>query len=116
MIASPSACGHLIDRWDRDRAELPGASRIILTHTNDEVRELNLAARERHPEEIRIIAVTPPAVAARNVEETQRVVKSLAGAACGRGSAPARFALTPFVAKSLALALSAAEGGSQSKV
>jgi len=37
----------LIDRWDRDRAELPGASRIILTHTNDEVRELNLAARER---------------------------------------------------------------------
>jgi Ti-type conjugative transfer relaxase TraA len=37
----------LIDRWDRARAELPGASRIILTHTNDEVRELNLAARER---------------------------------------------------------------------
>lgn len=37
----------LIDRWDRDRAELPGASRIILTHTNDEVRELNLAARKR---------------------------------------------------------------------
>jgi len=37
----------LIDRWDRDRVELPGVSRIILTHTNDEVRELNLAARER---------------------------------------------------------------------
>ena len=37
----------LIDRWDRDRSQLPQASRIILTHTNDEVRELNLAARER---------------------------------------------------------------------
>ena len=37
----------LIDRWDRDRVELSGASRVILTHTNDEVRELNLAARER---------------------------------------------------------------------
>ena len=37
----------LIERWDRDRVELPGASRIILTHTNEEVRELNLAARER---------------------------------------------------------------------
>ena len=37
----------LIDRWDRDRFEAPGASRIILTHTNDEVRELNTAARDR---------------------------------------------------------------------
>ncbi len=37
----------LVDRWDRDRAVSPGATRIILTHTNDEVRALNLAARER---------------------------------------------------------------------
>ncbi|RZF64846.1 Ti-type conjugative transfer relaxase TraA [Sphingomonas populi] len=37
----------LIDRWDRGRSEAPGASRIIVTHTNDEVRELNLAARDR---------------------------------------------------------------------
>jgi Ti-type conjugative transfer relaxase TraA len=37
----------LIDRWDRDRVAAPDASRIILTHTNDEVRALNLAARER---------------------------------------------------------------------
>ncbi len=37
----------LIDRWDQDRSEAPGASRIILTHTNDEVRELNIAARDR---------------------------------------------------------------------
>jgi len=37
----------LIDRWDRDRSEAPRASRIILTHTNEEVRELNVAARDR---------------------------------------------------------------------
>jgi Ti-type conjugative transfer relaxase TraA len=37
----------LIDRWDRDRQVSPDRSRIILTHTNDEVRALNEAARER---------------------------------------------------------------------
>ncbi|TGR15131.1 Ti-type conjugative transfer relaxase TraA [Mesorhizobium sp. M4B.F.Ca.ET.190.01.1.1] len=37
----------LIERWDRDRRTEPEASRIILTHTNDEVRALNNAARER---------------------------------------------------------------------
>jgi len=37
----------LVDRWDRDRAASPDATRIILTHTNDEVRALNTAARER---------------------------------------------------------------------
>lgn len=37
----------LIDRWDRDRAANPDASRIILTHTRDEVQELNEAARDR---------------------------------------------------------------------
>ncbi len=31
----------LIDRWDRQRQAEPGASRIILTHTNDEVALLN---------------------------------------------------------------------------
>ncbi len=41
------ASANLIDRWDRDRSANPGASRIILTHTNDAVRDLNLAARER---------------------------------------------------------------------
>ncbi|MHA6767003.1 Ti-type conjugative transfer relaxase TraA [Sphingobium ummariense] len=35
----------LIDRWDRNRMANPDASRIILTHTNVEVRELNEAAR-----------------------------------------------------------------------
>jgi Ti-type conjugative transfer relaxase TraA len=37
----------LIDRWDADRIANPDDRRIILTHTNNEVRELNLAARER---------------------------------------------------------------------
>ncbi len=37
----------LIDRWDRERQANPDASRIILTHTNAEVRELNEAARDR---------------------------------------------------------------------
>jgi hypothetical protein len=41
------ARGDLIDRWDRDRQSAPERSRIILTHTNDEVRALNEAARER---------------------------------------------------------------------
>ena len=37
----------LIDRWDRERQAAPDSSRIILTHTNAEVRELNEAAREK---------------------------------------------------------------------
>ncbi len=37
----------LVERWDRERIAEPGKSRIILTHTNDEVRDLNLTARER---------------------------------------------------------------------
>ncbi|TPI60618.1 Ti-type conjugative transfer relaxase TraA [Mesorhizobium sp. B3-1-3] len=41
------ARSELVERWDRDRQAEPQASRIILTHTNDEVRALNQAARER---------------------------------------------------------------------
>ncbi|TIO47695.1 MAG: Ti-type conjugative transfer relaxase TraA, partial [Mesorhizobium sp.] len=41
------ARSELVERWDRDRQTEPEASRIILTHTNDEVRALNKAARER---------------------------------------------------------------------
>jgi len=37
----------LVDRWDRDRQASPSDSRIILTHTNDEVQALNTLARER---------------------------------------------------------------------
>lgn len=42
-----AARSELIDRWDRERQARPGDTRIILTHTNDEVRELNEAARGR---------------------------------------------------------------------
>jgi len=35
----------LVDRWDAQRKANPGDTRIILTHTNDEVRALNEAAR-----------------------------------------------------------------------
>ncbi|WP_413992446.1 Ti-type conjugative transfer relaxase TraA [Labrys okinawensis] len=36
----------LIEHWDRDRQASSDKSRLILTHTNDEVRALNEAARE----------------------------------------------------------------------
>ena len=42
-----AARDELIDRWDAERIGNPNDNRIILTHTNDEVRGLNLAARER---------------------------------------------------------------------
>ena len=41
------ARGELVERWDRERIAAPDQSRIILTHTNAEVRDLNDAARER---------------------------------------------------------------------
>ncbi|HKS69789.1 MAG TPA: AAA family ATPase, partial [Ktedonobacterales bacterium] len=37
----------LITRWDAERRAEPAASRIILTHTNQEVQMLNRAAREK---------------------------------------------------------------------
>lgn len=46
-VTREAARDALIEGWDRDRQADPEASRIILTHTNDEVRALNLAARER---------------------------------------------------------------------
>ena len=42
-----AARGELVDGWDRVRQAEPGNSRIILTHTNAEVRELNEEARGR---------------------------------------------------------------------
>lgn len=41
------ARGELIDRWDRERQANSDVPRIILTHTNDEVRALNEAARQK---------------------------------------------------------------------
>jgi Ti-type conjugative transfer relaxase TraA len=46
-LTREQARGELIDRWDRERQANPDATRIILTHTNAEVRELNEAARDR---------------------------------------------------------------------
>ncbi|MEO8722706.1 MAG: Ti-type conjugative transfer relaxase TraA [Sphingobium sp.] len=37
----------LIDTWDRERIAAPDQSRMILTHTNAEVRDLNELARDR---------------------------------------------------------------------
>src|SRR3546814_11205256 len=37
----------LIERWNSDRQMRPGDTRIILTHTNEEVRAPNEAARDR---------------------------------------------------------------------
>ncbi len=42
-----AARGELIERWDRNRQASLSDTRIILTHINDEVRELNVAARGR---------------------------------------------------------------------
>lgn len=39
-------------------------------------------ARERNPDEVKIVAVTPPTMAARRAEETRQTMLSLAGAAC----------------------------------
>lgn len=46
-VTREQARGELIDRWERERMASSGASSIILTHTNDEVHALNIAARER---------------------------------------------------------------------
>jgi len=37
----------LIERWDQDRHANPGASTLILSHTRDDVQQLNGLARER---------------------------------------------------------------------
>ncbi|UNU43737.1 Ti-type conjugative transfer relaxase TraA [Sphingopyxis sp. YF1] len=42
-----AARAELVDAWERDRQQYPDASRIILTHTNDEVRALNEEVRDR---------------------------------------------------------------------
>ena len=42
----------------------------------------DFSTREKNRDDVRIVAVTSPAVAARNEEETRRTVQSLAGAAC----------------------------------
>src|SRR3546814_8809856 len=42
-----AARSELVDRWDAQRLADPDKTRIILTHTNAEVRDLHQAARDR---------------------------------------------------------------------
>jgi hypothetical protein len=42
----------------------------------------DFTARERNRDEVKIVAVTPPLMAARSAEETRRAMQNLAGAAC----------------------------------
>lgn len=42
-----TARGDLIESWDRDRSAAPDKTRMILTHTNNEVRALNDLARAK---------------------------------------------------------------------
>lgn len=42
----------------------------------------DFSTRERNRDEVRVIAVTPPTLAARRAEETRKAMNSLAGAAC----------------------------------
>jgi hypothetical protein len=46
------------------------------------VERTNFSARERNRDDVRIVAVTPPLVAARAAEENRRAVQNLSGAAC----------------------------------
>ncbi|MGN6850625.1 MAG: Ti-type conjugative transfer relaxase TraA [Sphingomicrobium sp.] len=46
-----AARAELVQQWDRDRKTDPGCSSLILTHTRDEVRELNRLARDKLREE-----------------------------------------------------------------
>ena len=47
-----------------------------------QAEKADFRARERNRDDVRIVAVTPPLVAARSAEDTRRAVQSLAGAAC----------------------------------
>ena len=65
----------------------------------------DFTARELNRNDVRIVGVTPPAVAARNSEEARRAMQELAGAACvelsGIAPADAQRARTAFTALQL---------------
>ena len=44
--------------------------------------QTDFSARERNRDEVRIVAVTPPAIAARRAEDARKAQQNLAGAAC----------------------------------
>lgn len=47
-----------------------------------QVERSDFSARERNRDEVRIVAVTPPSIAARSAEDSRKAVQNLAGAAC----------------------------------
>ena len=65
----------------------------------------DFSARERNRDEVRLVAVTPPSVAAERAEESRKTVQSLAGAACvefsGIAAADAQRARDAFAALQL---------------
>lgn len=60
------------------------ASLALAAHLwlSGQAEKSDFRARERNPDEVKIVAVTPPTVAARRAEETRLTMQSLAGAAC----------------------------------
>ncbi len=70
----------------------------------------DFSARERNRDEVRLVAVTPPAVAAQRAEEARQTVQSLAGAACvefaGIAAADAQRARDSFAALQLGTRIS----------
>jgi hypothetical protein len=49
---------------------------------SSQAEKADFSQRERNRDEVRIVAVTPPNVAARGFEETRKTIQGLAGAAC----------------------------------
>lgn len=72
---------------------------------SSQTQRVDLSTLERNPGDVKIVGVTPPAAAARRVEETRRAVQTLAGAACvemsGIASADAPRARDAFAAMAL---------------
>jgi hypothetical protein len=60
-------------------AALAFGAHLWLTSRADRV---DVSVRERNADEVKIIAATPPQVAARKAEESRKTVQSLSGAAC----------------------------------
>jgi len=51
-------------------------------YLSSQVEKSDFAARERNRDEVRIVAVTPPSLAAVRAEDNRKALQSLAGAAC----------------------------------
>lgn len=77
---------------------------------SSQAQRVDVSARERNAGDVKIVGVTPPAAAAKRVEDTRRAVQTLAGAACvelsGIASADAQRAREAFAAMSLGERLS----------